>query len=1419
MLKRFLTLQLLFVLMFIATLCLFVPSAQAAINDQIHFQGKVVNSDSTNVTDGNYSFIFTIYDASTAGTTLWTETKTITVTDGIFATDLGSVTDMPASINFNTDSIYLGVEFNGDGEMTPRVRFTAVPYAFNAEKVAGLTVTETTGTLTIPNATIAFSGDNNVTLTSTGATTLTLPTTGTLATLAGAEVFSNKTIASGGLTVASTGWIGIGSGAGKITFTDAGTDTIALENANVGIGTSSATSFVLEVAGNIGPEANNTRTLGTDTKRWSSVHTTQLCLSGDCQTAWPSGSGGSNWRYNLGTLSNVNDTVDLLIGANATASAKFAVLNVNNGTPAASVSSGLSGNSTFITADGTLSTTRRQALIIGNSSSYNTTGEVSINPNGTGNVGIGTTFAGAKLHVAGGNILLDNNSTISGLSPNGTARDLLWISNSTLGQTKLRMYRTANGNGYADWYWDTVNSRYIIADTLGGSVYGGILMSPTVGTTSTVTEASSGTQTKSNTFTLQGQYWNGATTVSRDATIVHNITATTPASQLDFSVAGSTYLSLLDTGNFGVGTTGPGSRLDVAGYIKAPAATFSATYAGGTALKLNAGPSATADIMQWLSSTGTVLGVINSAGNLGIGTSTAANFALEVSGSIGPEANNTRVLGSDTKRWSSVHSTQLCLSGDCKTAWPTGGGSNEWRYNLGTLSSVNDTTDLLIGSNATASAKFAVLNVNNGTPAASISSGLSGTSMFMTANGTVSTTRRMNLTLGNSSGYDTTGDVLINPNGTGNVGVGTTTVDSKFKVVSGNTTRAMQIIGDSVTTGEVIDISADGLTTGFAMNMSSTSNNLTTGGLMDLDWTPTAVSTASGDLFKIRLGAHADTTGNIFALYDNDLSIFLASTTKITSGVPHEFTSSGDVGIAYDIVLNNQTASEIQSLGPLTIRSGESYENLDLTLDPSGTGGVVVADSSDLKLYADQKMIFDVDDGANSYATFDNTNNWIEVFADGSERFRFRASGTNESNGSVTTTLSDVAENYPTMNENLTAGDVVMIASQDSSAPAAAIVDLADSDHRQEVLGVVSSKPGILLGGSSFLSDICEAATASASGKISQRLQLLRTEYKQIKLTDFEAQKNTATDSARLQTTLEAEIAQKLASMSIEELEASIPATIIKTVDDRLNSCEAVKQVPVALAGRVPVKFDPSQGAVKPGDLLSASTSKKGYVSKAKTAGWIIGKALAPSSSNSETVMMFVNITWYGGGDSLASLGQILGTSDVSLSPELSELLSVSSVNDKQFIVSSTNMSVFGTMTAETVAATNKIMTGMLSIGGSNNEITTVNGSSLKLQSGFGAGNIEAFNKKLVFTSEGGVISEDQITAKRFSASEDARGSVYATSNKVRVDKDWKVAPASITLTPEYRADVWVSDITKDGFYINAEPLSANKKIYWWAVW
>ena len=117
-----------------------------------------------------------------------------------------------------------------------------------ATSINGLTVTTTTGTLTLVNgSTLVTAGAFSTTLTTTATTNVTLPITGTLATLAGTETFTNKTagVATSTSTAASLGYLGIPQNSQAANYTtvigDAGkhiyvtaTSTITIDsNANV----------------------------------------------------------------------------------------------------------------------------------------------------------------------------------------------------------------------------------------------------------------------------------------------------------------------------------------------------------------------------------------------------------------------------------------------------------------------------------------------------------------------------------------------------------------------------------------------------------------------------------------------------------------------------------------------------------------------------------------------------------------------------------------------------------------------------------------------------------------------------------------------------------------------------------------------------------------------------------------------------------------------------------------------------------------------------------------------------------------------------------------------------------------------------------------------------------------------------------
>ncbi|MFN3693696.1 MAG: hypothetical protein ACK4UV_01710, partial [Ignavibacterium sp.] len=97
-----------------------------SIPQTINFQGVLKDASGNIVPNGDYNLTFKIYNVESGGTALWTETKLINVTNGIFSTQLGSVT--PISLPFDA-AYWLGITVGSDPEMTPRTPFTSVPYS------------------------------------------------------------------------------------------------------------------------------------------------------------------------------------------------------------------------------------------------------------------------------------------------------------------------------------------------------------------------------------------------------------------------------------------------------------------------------------------------------------------------------------------------------------------------------------------------------------------------------------------------------------------------------------------------------------------------------------------------------------------------------------------------------------------------------------------------------------------------------------------------------------------------------------------------------------------------------------------------------------------------------------------------------------------------------------------------------------------------------------------------------------------------------------------------------------------------------------------------------------------------------------------------------------------------------------------
>ncbi|HEY9664391.1 MAG TPA: hypothetical protein V6C65_38595, partial [Allocoleopsis sp.] len=185
-----------------------------------------------------------------------------------------------------------------------------------------------------------------------------------------------------------------------------------------------------------------------------------ITINGGCTGCGSVSPTNSPFQVAYGAISPLNSTLDFLIGGNATSSSKFAVLNVADGTPTASISANSGDNALFLTGDGTLATTNRQNLTIGG----NDTGTVTIA--GGDHIGPGNDY-GAK-------IVLNN-------SNGGVGGDLSLAAGETGFGTGGNVTINAGlGNSFLDAGAVTIATQDTLSFTLGnnassnftGNIYG-----------------------------------------------------------------------------------------------------------------------------------------------------------------------------------------------------------------------------------------------------------------------------------------------------------------------------------------------------------------------------------------------------------------------------------------------------------------------------------------------------------------------------------------------------------------------------------------------------------------------------------------------------------------------------------------------------------------------------------------------------------------------------------------------------------------------------------------------------------------------------------------------------------------------------------------------------------------------------------
>lgn len=117
----------------------FLPSAVLADSSTVTYQGTLRQPTHIPIGDGDYAMTFSLWDAETAGNSLWTESHAaVPVREGLFSVQLGSNTAFGALFADHAD-VWMEVTVDtGSGPEVygPRMPFASVPYALHAAHAA-----------------------------------------------------------------------------------------------------------------------------------------------------------------------------------------------------------------------------------------------------------------------------------------------------------------------------------------------------------------------------------------------------------------------------------------------------------------------------------------------------------------------------------------------------------------------------------------------------------------------------------------------------------------------------------------------------------------------------------------------------------------------------------------------------------------------------------------------------------------------------------------------------------------------------------------------------------------------------------------------------------------------------------------------------------------------------------------------------------------------------------------------------------------------------------------------------------------------------------------------------------------------------------------------------------------------------------
>jgi hypothetical protein len=1260
-----------FVVVTVFNFLFFVSKAQAAtgINRQINFQGKLVDNSGLNVADNSYTVVFSLYSVSSGGSNVWTETDSVTTKAGIFQVQLGVNTPLPDNVYFNSDSLYLGIKVGSDAEMTPRIRFTAVPYAINSASLDGVVATQSASGFTLTGGTSnqkTLTLNDNMTFNNGGLTFAN----GRSVTVSGADITIGSTIQptnSGGLTVDTNGasTLALGASANAINFGGSSNPSY-LFNGTGGL-TIDGTSLAI----------GNTSNATIQTANGSNAGLTFLSQgSGNIILGQNAGNGNILITPNAGGQAGLilaDQGSGDLFSASAGAVSKFTVQN-----------------------DGTLvdaKYTGNNAVLFGTAS----TGVVSaISATSAGNQcllsGANTTAPSWGSCALGTNYLQLNTNS---LSPSNSTYDFLLGGNSTTSAkfafinnaglaTPVASISAQNGPAPSGLSMSpgAIQSLNMNSLTIGGSTTGNVQF-----------------YNANNFFTNAGNLTlNGTTGINLAGSSADlNFTGTGAANRI--TTSGNDDLSLMPNGTGQVGVNVSSNLLasfDVRGNsATTPAASVSAASNYAAMVVNNSG---NGDIFTASSSGATKFTILNNGNIAFAGTnnvlSTLASAATSAQIWTLPNATGTICVGGQT-----------CASS---------GIVGYLQRSAGALSQSNITDDFLLGALATTSAKFGFLNVAGGTPTASISANIPNSAAYLTGAGVLGTTNAQTLQLGSSS----TGSIVFIPGAAtamtimpgGSVGIGTPSPLATLDIRGNSATTPVAsfsatsnfaaIIANNSGTGDLFTASKSGaskfvITNAGNVGIGTTIPNslLQVAGAASISGQFTVYGTSqiqSAENQTLNIGG--TTTGNIqFSPGNSSTSLFLASNGSAGIGATTPLAT-------LDVRANSATTAIASVSGASTFAG--------LVVNNSGTGDLFTASSAGRTKFTvtNNGNIFiggDMISASSSGSVNNGSPDFINTLPDQGSLIPnagFEAStsaGFGFADGWVRSATSSGAMSVDSQHPAQGSNDIqITLAAGGSAAMYSSCIPIngianggsyeydnyvkSSTGSPVEIAYVdgYSSKAACTSNGGMAISN-----AAVVTGTITANYKALTTTAAQITPASgttwgrvhlyFESAQITTinVDGARLWETTNADGLDYAEDYptdpnnvpqpgDVVALEASNSSSLVIKADSTHQSVLGVVStkpgeelndgsvpspyVPVALAGRVPVNVSTANGPIQVGDYLTSS-DMPGVAVKAISTGPVIGTAMENYDCNTTLdaqtivsgdpcqgqVTMFIKNTWY----------------------------------------------------------------------------------------------------------------------------------------------------------------------------------------------